>query len=157
MIEKLIIALLFFIFLQDFLIRGVYWFLFPILFIFSLIFNWENISVEIIWNFLFLSFMLFSLTVYVSLKEGKLTNITKGFFGLGDILFLVAIVPLFPLQFYILFFTAGTIVTLLLHLIIQRILVKGQETIPYAGYMSLVLISFLFTRLQITSVIEGLL
>lgn len=138
MFKALFALLLVFIFLQDFKSRGVYWFLFPVLAGFSVFFAWKSIGVYLCYNILFLILMMLMLTLYVSLKESKLVNITRGYFSWGDILFLLAITPLFSLQSYILFFTAGTILSLLIHLV--AIMIRKQDTIPYAGYMSLVLI-----------------
>ncbi len=96
---------------------------------------------------LFLIGMMLMLTVYLSIKNNKIILITDGFFSIGDILFLAAVIPLFHFNEYIIFFTIGTSFTLFIHLIVQ--LYKKQNTIPYAGYMSLVTISFLFLKEQI--------
>tara|TARA_R110002072_G_scaffold303135_2_gene495217 strand:- start:3211 stop:3555 length:345 start_codon:yes stop_codon:yes gene_type:complete len=90
---------------------------------------------DLIFNFLFLTATMLGLTFYLSIKLKKRILITNGHFSLGDILFLIAIIPLFSLDEYILFFTAGTIFTLLIHILINQ--VKKQQTIPYAGYMSI--------------------
>lgn len=154
MLKILITALLLLIFLQDFKSRGVYWFLFPALLLLSVASSWKFMTMDIWWNLLFLAFMLLMLTAYVSLKEGRIVNITKGFFSLGDILFLLAIIPLFSFQSYILFFTAGTTGTLMIHLVVSKIQSGNQETIPYAGYMSLVLIPCLFIEGQFSGYIN---
>ncbi len=91
--------------------------------------------------------MMLMLTLYLSIREKKIILITDGFFSIGDILFLAAVIPLFHFNEYIIFFTLGTSFTLLVHLIVQ--LFKKQKTIPYAGYMSLVAISFLLLKDQI--------
>lgn len=147
MFKTLLIILLLFIFFQDLKSRAVYWFLFPVLMALSFVSVWKTLTTEWLYNLLFLALMMASLTIYVSLKEQKLVNITRGFFSWGDILFLLAITPLFPFHTYLLFFTAGTILALLIHLGAMQI--RKQETIPYAGYMALVLIPCIVWENQI--------
>ena len=143
MIKILFILVLLFIFFQDLKFRAVYWFLFPIVLVLSV---WVGLDLTNIENMLWsLSFFLFSmgfLTLYMSLRQGKLINITKGFFSWGDILFLLAIIPLFSFYLYLMFFTLGTIGTLLVHGIVLTVS-KGEKTIPFAGYMSLFLTTYL--------------
>lgn len=132
-------------------LRAVYWFFFPLLFGLSFYEKMEFISIKgIALNLLFLCILLVGLTVYVSLKERKLINITKGFFSIGDILFLIAILPLFTLSNYVLYFTAGTIFSLLIHAI-SLLLKSKNNTVPFAGYMSLLLIFYLLFESKITS------
>jgi hypothetical protein len=142
-IKALLILTLLIIFLQDIKFRAVHWFLFPIVLALSI---WVGLNFTDIENmFLSLSFFLFSmgfLTLYISLKHKKLTNITIGFFSWGDILLLLAIIPLFSFHLYLIFFTLGTIGTLLVHGIVLTVS-KVDKTIPFAGYMSLFLTAYL--------------
>lgn len=136
----LIIAVFIVIFYQDLKHRAVHWAVFPVLFGLSI---WSSypLSWDVILNASFVLFTLVLLTVYLSIKHQKFVSITKGFFSWGDILFLLAIVPLFSFHLYIYFFTFGTILSLVYHLI--AMMVKRQKTIPYAGYMSLTAIPYL--------------
>lgn len=122
---------------QDLKMRSVHWSLFPMLFTCSIFIGIENIEI-IQWGFslLFLVTLMLSLTLYLTVRTGKLVNITNGFFSWGDILFLLAIIPVFDVSSYMLFFTFGTLLTLVLHVVTY--LIKAQKTIPYAGYMALV-------------------
>lgn len=133
-----LILLLLFIFFQDVLSRAVYWFLFPLLMVLCLAVNRDTLTLDWLWNIVFLIFMMVMLSLYVGVKEKRLVNITNGYFSWGDVLFLLAVTPLFTFQLYVLFFTAGTILTLLIH--VTAMIFRKQETIPYAGYMSLALI-----------------
>ena len=137
MLKMLLIALLLFIFFQDLKSRAVYWFLFPVLMALAFAVSWKTLAADWYLNILFLLLIMAMLTIYISLRQGKITYITRGHFSWGDILFLLAVTPLFSLQSYIIFFTAGTILTLVMHLGVMAF--RKQETIPYAGYMSLVL------------------
>ncbi len=130
------IAFLLLCFIQDVKYRGIFWIVFPLLLASCVLLRWETLMwKDLIFNFLFLTATMLGLTFYLSIKLKKRILITNGHFSLGDILFLIAIIPLFSLDEYILFFTAGTIFTLLIHILINQ--VKKQQTIPYAGYMSI--------------------
>ncbi len=129
--------LLILIFWEDLKERSVHWFLFPLLFIGGLWFrdfqiNWEDLGM----NLLFLCVLFGGLTVYLSLKLGKLVAITKAHFGWGDILFLLAITPFFSFFNFVLLFTFGTIAVLLIHVIVS-LFVSGPKSIPFAGYFAL--------------------
>lgn len=63
--------------------------------------------------------------------------------GLGDILFLLAVIPLFQFRNYILFIITGMIFSLLLFLGVRFF--KKMDTVPLAGYLSLFLIGILAT------------
>lgn len=121
---------------QDLRYRGIQWFLFPLLFAASLWWRTELLWLDIAWNLSILFALMLALTVYVSVKEQRWVAITKGYFSWGDILFLAVVTPLFDPVSFLIFFTAGTCLSLVLHLLAS--LLKRQETIPYAGYMSLI-------------------
>ncbi len=133
--ETVIIIVFALILYQDLRYRGVHWVLFPLLLAAGLFLAYDRLLLsEIAYNLLFLLFILTALSLYLSIKFGRLINITKGFFGLGDVLFLIAIIPLFSFREYLIFFTLGTLAALLLHLLSAGI--RKQKSIPYAGYMA---------------------
>lgn len=135
------IAVLVLCFYQDVRFRGIHWVLFPLILAGAMALNWENLNwTTIAYNAGFLMVLLLGLTLYLSLKFEKWINITDGFFSIGDILFLVAIIPLFTFQWYIVFFTFGTMLTLVFHVVAT--VFKPQDSIPYAGYMALVGIAY---------------
>jgi hypothetical protein len=96
---------------------------------------------EIIFSLFFLLVNILVLFVYVSLKLKKQTNIFKHYFGWGDLLFLIAIIPLFSTQNYILFFISGMLLSMLFHLTLNRF--QKHLNIPLAGYLSLYLSALL--------------
>ena len=146
------IAILVLCFYQDVRFRGIHWFVFPLVLMGSIALNWDNLNlITMAYNAGFLTVLLLGLTVYLSLKEQRLVNVTDGYFATGDILFLVAMIPLFSVQWYILFFTFGTIATLIFHLIAS--MVKPQKTVPYAGYMALVGIGYVAFSEQLQNLI----
>lgn len=144
-----LIALIFFIILlQDIKFRAVHWISFPVLLGLCIYYKLEIISwTQIGWSLIFLTILLLSLTIYLTIKEQRFIKITQGYFSLGDILFLIAVIPLFDVKTFMLFFIVGTIFTLIVHLLIS--LFTLQKTIPYAGYMSLVGIAYLFLEQRI--------
>jgi len=155
MYQALLISILLILFFQDMRNRSVHWILFPLLLVFSVLIGKES-SEYVQWSYslLFLVVLLLSLTLYLSLKSGSLVNITDGFFSWGDILFLLAIIPLFDLSTYMLFFTFGTIATLLFHLLAH--VFKAQKTVPYAGYMSVVCVFYVLFQQTIIHFTSGL-
>ena len=139
----LLVILLLIIFYQDLRYRAVIWFLFPLLFCAAIWYNYPVINYETLFlNILFVLFLLLMLTIYVSAREKKLTTVWNGFFSWGDILFIIAITPLFDFIGYIYFFTFGTLLTLFIHAVVVRF--SKNKTVPYAGYLSVAVILFLF-------------
>ena len=97
--------------------------------------NWRIITI----NAAFVVVIILCLILYVSAKEQRLVNIFKTHFGLGDLVFLLAVTPLFSNRNFILFFITGIVFSGVLHWMVQR---RGSgETIPLAGYLSLYLIA----------------
>ncbi len=92
-------------------------------------------------NIFFLVITLGVLTIYMSLKNKKFLNPFKNYFGLGDLLFYLAISPLFFLYNYILFF----VLSMLFAIVIQKIFKKNinQNSVPLAGLSALLLILIL--------------
>jgi len=153
--KVLLILILLIIFIQDLKMRAVYCFLFPILLGGSIWYNIQNISMQsLTWNLAFIVFALSMLTVYISVKQRKLTAIWNGFFSIGDILFLIAIIPLLPFHTYLMYFTIGTICSLIFHAI-AMLFFRDNKTVPFAGYMALVLIGFLAFDTSINQLIQA--
>jgi len=87
--------------------------------------------------------------IYFSIKNKKLINPLKKYIGLGDILFLIAIIPLFMLQSYMLFFITGMLISLMVYGLFKNKLT--YKSIPLAGYLSgylgiLMIINFFTTH-----------
>ncbi|WP_437921182.1 hypothetical protein [Sphingobacterium sp. LRF_L2] len=93
-------------------------------------------------NLVFVGLLLLLLTLYFSVKEGKLVFIFDRYLGWGDVLFFLAITPYFDLQEYILF----TILTLIVSLIFTPLFfhIQGKDQhIPLAGMQSACLLLYL--------------
>lgn len=134
--------LLVIILVQDVRSRAVWWFLPPLLFADLLWLRWENFDViSLALNLSFIVGIMAFLGLYIALRFGNPSELFKRYFGLGDLLFLLAITPICTFREFVLLFTAGTIITLLLFGIGQ--LIKKRTTIPYAGYFSLALLVYM--------------
>lgn len=133
--------LLIIILVQDVRSRAIWWFLPPLLFADLLWLQWEQIVwSSLLLNLLFIIGIMAFLVLYISLRFGNAKELFKRYFGLGDLLFLLAITPICTFREFILLFTAGTIFTLVIFGIGQ--LIRKRTTIPYAGYFSLVLLIY---------------
>lgn len=142
-----LMVILIFIFLQDFRRRTIHIFLPISLFLLSVIINYNSIDLEfitIVYNIVFILINIIGLFFYFSLKNKKIVNPIDSYLGLGDVVFFIAITPLFNLKPFILFFISGLLFSLLLHFGVM--LFKKVKTIPLAGYLSLFLILNLVTK-----------
>lgn len=139
---------------QDVKYRGVHWSVFLLLLASAAIYGsglaWRDIG----FNLLFLAGLLSALTLYLSLKQGHIVDITKGYFSWGDILFLVALTPLFTWRMYMVLFVFGTMGVLIIHLVVH--LFRPQKTVPYAGYMAVITSAFLFFEPQVNLFLTNL-
>jgi hypothetical protein len=136
-----VILILVSILYQDFRYREIWWFTPPLLLIGGLIYKWETLNWQFfLFNFLFISVLISFLVVYVRIRF-KSSNLFKDYFGLGDVLVLLAITPFFGFPYFIYFFTFSNLFSLIGYFIFS--LFKAQKSIPYAGYISFCAIVFL--------------
>ncbi|TGV01059.1 hypothetical protein [Flavivirga rizhaonensis] len=136
----LVIALLFVLYF-DTKKRTIHVILPVLIFCFSALINYTSSDLrlaDIIYNIGFLLINIFGLILYFSLKAKKFVNPIDHLIGLGDILFFIAITPLFKLEIFIPFFIVGLLFSLLLYGTI--LLLKKIKTIPLAGYLALYLV-----------------
>lgn len=135
------IATLLVIIWQDLKLRSIHWVTLPVIFAGLVLLNYPIEVNVILRNSLFIAILMVIVSLYVSARNRKWTNLTKRYFGLGDILFLVAITPVAEPYLFMLLFISGTLFTLLVTLI--RMAIKPQPNIPFAGYFSIFLIGFI--------------
>ena len=130
-------ALLMVTFYQDWKYRAIVWFIFPGMAIAALLIfllpggDWRIPGS----NLIFVLLVVALLFLWVSARERKLTNIFERHFGLGDLLFFIAIVPLFGHQNFVLFFISGMMFSGLIHLVVSYKM--NRTSIPLAGYLAL--------------------
>ena len=143
----LIIIVLFIVIYQDLKFRTIHILLPILLMVLALCYNVVSFKFSLETMLLNIGFILVNIigvVFYFSLKNKKLVNPVDSLIGLGDICFFVAITPLFNLRGYILYFVIALIGSLIIHLIENQF--KKTDSIPLAGYMSMVLIVFLTGR-----------
>lgn len=92
----------------------------------------------VIFNMAFFLFTLGVLMGYMTIKNKQFLNPFTNYFGLGDFLFYIAIVPLFLLKDYVLFFILSLVFTVVVYMSLRKMM--AQQTIPLAGFASLLLI-----------------
>jgi len=95
-------------------------------------------------NLAFITVVMGGLVLYIAFKEGRFINIFKAHFGIGDVVFFIAVSPLFSNENFILFFISGMILSACTHLIVSKS--KGESTIPLAGYLSIYLVGLIIVN-----------
>ncbi|WP_132066168.1 hypothetical protein [Aquimarina spinulae] len=97
----------------------------------------------------FIGINFLSIVTYFSIKKSKFQNPFKEYIGIGDLVFLIAVIPLFSFRNYMLFFISGMILSLVLYAIFQN--KNEQKTIPLAGYLSLYIIGLMIPNLFLST------
>jgi prepilin signal peptidase PulO-like enzyme (type II secretory pathway) len=140
MLSLIVIFFLLVVVFQDIKDRKIYWFLPLLVFIASIIIDIlqdGNLNYQTIIGSIFVIAFLW-IYVYIRFKSTKLFT---DYFGLGDALILIAIAPLFELQTYFWFIAIASVFSLAMF-IITRIF-KPIKTIPFAGYISVLIIGLM--------------
>lgn len=122
---------------QDFKYRGVDWRLLILLYCICLGINIHEILLnlrDVLFNSIFLLVISVVFVVFLALKERKIINPLHGYVGLGDVLFLLAITPVFYVKNFVAFILIGSLSTLFASLFITDFSTRG---IPFAGCLSL--------------------
>lgn len=91
----------------------------------------------VLYNAVFFLITLGFLNLYMSLKSKKFLNPFLHYFGLGDLLFYIAVSPLFLLKNYILFFILSLVFAIIMQFGLKRII--KENTVPLAGFSALFL------------------
>ncbi|OFX21550.1 MAG: hypothetical protein A2041_02505 [Bacteroidetes bacterium GWA2_31_9b] len=157
-VKVLFILLLLFITFQDFRYKAVSWILFPIGFITAGIITYveipfSDILYNSIINSLFIAFQMAVILVFSWIKFKQVKNIFSQIFGLGDLLFLVMICPLFSPINFVFFYILSLAFSLLVYLILKYLKIYNDTKIPLAGFQSFFLailfISIFFIRFSL--------
>ncbi len=125
---------------EDFNHRAISWWWLPLLAIALIIPALYYIEGKILFTYFslnvsFIAIQFIVLTLYFSLKKGKVTNILNQYIGLGDILFFIIIGFFFSPIFYITFFIVGLFITLA-GFLVWKITTKRHASIPLAGALA---------------------
>lgn len=145
MLECALIVLLLVIALEDFKHRAVSWFLFPLLLAASVAYTFPRLSGEaflanVLTNASFTALQLLAVTAYFSLRKKALVNLTAGYLGAGDILFLGNLCFVFSPLNYCLFYFLTLSGIVLLVLLRQVVAGAASDKIPLAGIQAFVLV-----------------
>lgn len=137
LLNILLVLLLVLCIVQDWKYRGIHFLVFPILFALTLSINrlQKFDLTELGYSLIFIGTNLLVLSIYLSIKNKGFVNIFKNYLGIGDVLFFVAMAPLFSFRNYILFFITGMLISMVFHLLLGRF--QKHDNIPLAGYLSI--------------------
>lgn len=91
-----------------------------------------------IYNAAFFLATFIGLMGYMSWKNKGFLNPFENYFGLGDVLFYLAITPLFLLKNYVIYFIGSMLFSILLQLVLKKRMT--HQTVPLAGFAALLLI-----------------
>jgi hypothetical protein len=144
-VEIVVILVLLVIFAEDMRSREVHLVWFPFLAVGLLVLRimHHGVLADLWPSFLFLGLILVLLTIWFSLKEKRLINVTAQLLGWGDVLFLVCIALYFSLLNYLFFYLASLSLIVIgwsAWMLVSR---KNDRHIPLAGMQSLLLAVYL--------------
>lgn len=127
---------------QDFKFRAVYWWLFLLLFVVLgqvklLAANWPLLLNDLGYNVTFVGLQLICLSIYFSIKARHWVNLFNGYFGLGDLLFLLSIAVYFSFFNYILFYLSSLLICVLGSLLVAVFKSDFKTSIPLAGMQAI--------------------
>lgn len=145
-ISTLTLVLLFVI-IQDLKNRSIHIVLPILIFGIAVVINYLSVDLnykDIAYNSAFILVNILGIVIYFSIKNKALINPIDTALGMGDVVFFIAITPLFSFRTYILFFIAGLIFSLIAHGVYT--LFEKTKTIPLAGYLALFLILNLLVK-----------
>ncbi|MBB2145779.1 hypothetical protein GM921_09795 [Pedobacter sp. LMG 31464] len=133
---------------QDFKFRAVYWWLFVFLLVALgalklMQSNWQVLLADMKYNLMFLGSQLFFLMLYFSIKEKKMVNIFNGYFGLGDLFFLLSIATYFSFFNYVVYYLISLFAVILMSITMAFFVEKSNPKIPLAGEQALLLMVFM--------------
>ncbi|MBO9702119.1 MAG: hypothetical protein J7604_18060 [Sporocytophaga sp.] len=148
-----ILVVLVLIFWQDLRERAVSWYFFPLLFVLVFLYRIKSAGVESLVenigiNSLFLLVQLVMVSLYFSLKNREWVNITKEYLGIGDVLFLFVITPLFTPVLYVMFYLISLFLIVVVAMLV-KVIKNYQKTIPLAGLQALLLSGLLLTDIYV--------
>jgi len=128
------------ILIQDFRSRAIYWWLPVLLLLVSgassvLRTGWSETLHHSWYNAIFVSLLLGVLLLYSYLRYKRFSSLLTQQFGLGDVLMLLALCPLFGSVNFILFICFSNVLMLLIELV-RRLVGPGPSSIAYAGYLA---------------------
>lgn len=136
-----ILGILLFVFYQDVKYRQIHIVLPILIFLNSFYFltkkNFINYQI-LLYNVIFVVLTISLLVIYMSIKNKSFLNPFANYFGLGDLMFFIAITPLFITYNYILYFIFSMVFSAVLQSLFSKVM--NAKTVPLAGFSALFLI-----------------
>lgn len=139
----LLVLTLFMIFIQDYKDRAVHLFYFITTFALAVVIAvyQKQVLNQIIYSVVFLFLNFLCLKLYFKLKKVALPkDLSFGGLAIGDVVFLIVIIPLFDFYNYLIFFVSGMLFSLILHFSVKLFKKEENQTVPLAGYLALYLL-----------------
>ncbi|PWS29307.1 hypothetical protein DHW03_05690 [Pedobacter yonginense] len=93
-------------------------------------------------NSTFVIFQMLAISLYFSIKNKRWLNIFDGYFGLGDLLFLLCITSYFSFWGYLLFYIVSIFLVILIVVFLRIFFKRPDAKIPLAGYQAIFFIVF---------------
>lgn len=156
---------------QDFRSRSIAWYFIPAVFALSLltVFSSSSSFLWLEWG-VSLAFLVTQFTfvyLYFAIKQRRFRlKFIDELLGLGDVLFLVAMIPFFSFKSYLLYYSLSLVFSLLAHLVTIKVARKSKQEadsekqfIPLLGWMGLFFIGvfiyeYLITVIQVNRVAQ---
>ena len=150
-IKSLLLLILLMILYQDLRYQAVSWIFFLLgfaLILYNSIAESKGIDllIHISINTFFVLFQMCIIYLFSWVKFKRRKNIFKSVFGLGDLLFLIMVIPLFSPFKFVVFFLCSSLFTLLTYLLLKALKLYKKERVPLAGLQSLFLIFVLISQ-----------
>lgn len=89
---------------------------------------------DLLFSFGFVVTVLSLMMIYLRLKTGYWLNPLKEHLGLGDVLFFIAVIPLFSPHGYLWFFISGLLGSVVVYSLFRHLI--GKQSVPLAGMLS---------------------
>lgn len=99
--------------------------------------NYKTIA----FNIVFFATIFTFLILYMSIKAKRFLNPFENYFGLGDVLFYLAVTPFFMLREYAIYFIASMLFAIIMQTMFSK--KTKHETVPLAGFSSLLLVAII--------------
>lgn len=136
---------------HDFMYRAVYWICFPLLALLFSVYKikavgFAGLFTDMMFTGGFLLVQLLVLWLYFYIKYRKSVNLTDGYLGWGDILFLLAVCFYLSPVNYIMFYVVSLIVSISYALIARSLVKNREQTIPLAGIQALLFVFLLIAE-----------
>ena len=131
--------------IQDFKYFAISWGWIPVLIILGVVEGINVLPIEVLMqdymmSLSFVGVQMILMTVWFSIREKRVVNLSKNILGLGDILFLIVLTFYFSFINYLIFVIGSTILIASIFFINKKVKTNQENRIPLAGAMALGLV-----------------